>query len=243
MIKAFSVVLAGLITAACHSASATDIGKELKSTCRALPGIDDVSQLEVMQACKTWLEQDPADGDLYYYFGRAILENGDPDRAMELFEEGRQRHSQLATDAYWFAQQGSLIGGVKPLSGEVLQHFRSEAEDGKPVGEVLMGLQIGHFGQKGAEQESRQQRKALFKSASDAGEPIATYLLGVMMVYDDNRENDGEGVRLLRVAAEEGVGIAYEDLQDLGEIEEVPVDYLSTRYRSAAPVDLVMRRP
>ena len=243
MIKPLSIVVAGLLIGACYSASASNIDKETKEHCRALPGVENVSELEVIRACEAWIQAAPGNGDALYYYGRTIVDGGDTERALELFDEGRRKGSQLAEDAYWFARQGSLIGGLTTLSGQSLEHFQTQAEAGNQVAEVLIGIQIAYQEPGNPTEEDQATMLRLFKSASDKGEPIATYLLGSFQVNDENPDNDGSGVRLLRIAAEEGVGVAYNDLERIGEIGEVPIDYFNTRYRSAAPVDLVMRRP
>lgn len=243
MKKPLSIVITGLFLGACSSVSATDIGEETKSQCRAIPGVDKVNELEVVQACKTWIKAEPNNGDPYYYHGRTMLDAGAVDVALELFDEGFRKDSRLAENAYWFAQEGSLYGGINVLSGKTLDHFRDLAESGDTVGEVIMGYQVGHEQSGRLTPEDREKMLNFFKSASDSGEPIATFLLGSSQVNDEDPENDGAGIRLLRIAADEGVGVAYEELERLGEIDEVPVDYFNTRYRSGAPVDLIMRRP
>lgn len=243
MIKPSVVLALGVLVVACSSVSATNIGEAHKRQCKAIPELDNATEIEVVQACKAWMETEPGSGDPHYYYGRTMVEAGNFDRAKELFVAGTEKGSQLAEDALWFSREGSLYGGLAPLSEPALEYFQGQADAGNPVGEVLIAIQVGHYSEGVDKRESRRRRMSLLKSASDTGEPIATYLLGAMLVYDDDPGNDGEGIRLLRVAAEEGVGVAYEDLRDLEEISEVPVEMLKTRYRSAAPVDLVMRRP
>lgn len=243
MIRPLSALIVGLLLGACYSASATGVGEAIKDRCRALPGIDDMNEIEIVEACKTWMEAEPTNGDPYYYYGRTMIDAGAIDRAMELFEEGFTMGSRLAENAFLFAREGSLYGGITTLSGEALAHFRELAEAGDPVGQILMGYQVAHRKPGKLSEEERGRMLSLFKSASDSGEPIATYLLGSSKVNDEEPDNDVTGIRLLRVAAENGVGVAYDELVQLGEIDESPVDYLDTRYRTGAPVDLVMRRP
>lgn len=243
MTKLIPIVGAGLLLGACFSVSAAHIDEAVKDRCRAIPGLDGYNSIEIVRACKEWMEAEPGSGDPYYYYGRVMLDALNVELAKELFRKGAEKGSRLSEDAHWFSSQGSLIGGLTRLSGETLEYFQAQAELGNPVGEVIMGIQITHYGQGISTDEGRQRVVGLYKSASDSGDPVGTYLLGASMVYDSNPENDGEGVRLLRVAAEQGVGVAYDDLVLLGEMDESPVDYFNTRYRSASPVDLVMRRP
>lgn len=243
MTRSLCVVFAGLLLGACYSAAATNVDESVKVQCRALPEVDQTSELEVVQACKSWMQAEPGNGDPHYYYGRTMLEAGATDRAMELFEEGIRKGSRLAEDAHWFAGEGSLFGGITILTGETLAHFQALAEAGDPVGAVLMGYQVGHQQPGKLSHQDREQMLAFFRSASEKGEPIARYLLGSSKVNDADPDNDMAGIRLLRMAAEQGVGMAYNQLEQMGEIDEVPVDYFDTRYRTGAPVDLIMRRP
>lgn len=243
MTRSLWVVFAGLLLGACYSASTTDVEESVKALCRALPGMEQTREFEVVQACKAWMEAEPGNGDPYYYYGRTMLEAGATDRALELFEEGFRKGSRLAEDAHRFAHDGSLQGGITILTGETLAHFRALAEAGDPVGAVLMGYQVGHQYAGELSDHDREKMLAFFRSASQKGEPAAHYLLGASKVNDADPDNDVAGIRLLRLAAKQGVGIAYEELAQMGEIDKVPVDYFDTRYRTAAPVDVIMRRP
>ncbi len=243
MIKACFFALAGVLLGACYSASATDIAESTKTRCQALPGVDYYDWAEIIRACEQWTKRATSSGQASYYHGRTLFEMGDMTEAIEQFRAGAQAGDRLSTIALHFAQGGTMGDAFSGFSNDALIKFRRMAEDGDSIALVLLGHHIVYKNISNRSSKNIKEMLSLFESASDRGEPVATYLLGSYQVSDKNPDNDRAAIRLLYTAAEDGVGAAYVDLQQVGEIDDVPVDVDQTRYRWGTPMDLVMRQP